>query len=51
MSFTEEKREMIKRYILEKIRVNDSEFVIKAMGNFDISITTPELFMDQYSTK
>ena len=45
MSFTEEKREMIKRYILEKIRVYDSEFVIKAMGNFDISITTVKRYL------
>ncbi len=45
MSFTEEKREIIKRYILNKIRVEDREFITKAMENFDISVTTVKRYL------
>lgn len=45
MSFQEEKRESIKRYMLEKIRQDDSEFIRKTMENFGISITTVKRYL------
>lgn len=40
MSFTKEKQERIKLYIIEKINENDSDFVNKAVKNFDVSKNT-----------
>lgn len=45
MSFQIEKRECIKRYMLEKIRQNDTEFIAKTMENFDISVTTVKRYI------
>jgi len=45
MSFQEEKRESIKRYMLEKIRQDDTEFILKTMENFGISITTVKRYL------
>ena len=40
MSFQEEKRNSIKRYLLEKIRNEDIEYNIQKIENFGVSITT-----------
>ena len=45
MSFQEEKRESIKRYMLEKIRQDDVEFIQKTMENFEISVTTVKRYL------
>lgn len=45
MSFQEEKRESIKRYMLEKIRQDDLEFIQKTMENFGISVTTVKRYL------
>lgn len=45
MSFQEEKRESIKRYMLEKIRQDDEEFIQKTMENFEVSITTVKRYL------
>ena len=47
MSFQEEKRESIKRYMLEKIRQEDEEFIEKTMKNFQISITTVKRYIKE----
>lgn len=45
MSFQEEKREFIKRYLFEKIRQKDVECIRKTMENFDISVTTVKRYL------
>lgn len=45
MSFTEAKREAIKKYMLDKIRNNDVEFVQKVMDNFGVSATTVKRYI------
>jgi len=45
MSFQEEKRESIKKYMLEKIRQDDEQFIQKTMENFQISITTVKRYL------
>ncbi len=47
MSFQEAKRESIKRYMLEKIRLDDVEFIEKTMDNFGISVTTVKRYMKE----
>ena len=47
MSFQEEKRESIKRYMLEKIRLDDAEFVQKTCYNFQISVTTVKRYIHE----
>lgn len=47
MSFTEEKREIIRKYMLEKIRCDDSEYAQKTMENFRISITTVKRYLKE----
>lgn len=47
MSFKEEKRESIKRYLLEKISADDSAFIQKTMENFSISITTVKRYLTE----
>ena len=47
MSFQEEKRESIKRYMLEKIRQEDEAFIEKTMKNFQISITTVKRYIKE----
>lgn len=45
MSFQEEKRESIKRYMLEKIRADDTEYIQKTVENFGISVTTVKRYI------
>lgn len=45
MSFQKAKREAIKRYMLEKIRQDDPEFISKTMDNFGISVTTVRRYL------
>lgn len=47
MSFQEEKRESIKRYMLEKIRLDDAEFIQKTSYNFQISVTTVKRYIHE----
>ncbi len=47
MSFQEAKRESIKRYMLEKIRLDDVEFIQKTTYNFQISVTTVKRYLHE----
>lgn len=47
MSFQEEKREGIKRYMLEKIRMGDQQYLQKTMENFQISATTVKRYIQE----
>ncbi len=47
MSFQEAKRESIKRYMLEKVRLDDGEFIEKTMDNFGISVTTVKRYLKE----
>lgn len=47
MSFQQEKREKIKRYMLEKIRIDDVEFIQKTSYNFQISVTTVKRYIQE----
>ena len=47
MSFTEEKREWIKKYMLEKIRQDDGAYAQKTMENFEVSITTVKRYLKE----
>lgn len=47
MSFQEEKRESIKRYMLEKIRQDDVEYMQKTTYNFQISVTTVKRYLHE----
>ena len=47
MSFQESKRELIKRYMLEKIRLDDVEFIQKTTYNFQISVTTVKRYIQE----
>ena len=47
MSFQEEKRQLIKRYLLGKIRMDDEEYIQKTMYNFQISITTVKRYLQE----
>ena len=47
MSFQEEKRNSIKRYLLEKIRNEDIEYNIKTIENFGVSITTVRRYIKE----
>ena len=47
MSFQEEKRNSIKRYLLEKIRNQDTDYVKKTMDNFQVSITTVKRYLKE----
>ncbi len=46
MSFSTEKRESIKRYMLEKIRMNDEQYVMKTAENFQISVTSVKRYIN-----
>lgn len=48
MSFSEKKRESIKRYMLEKIRMNDEKFIVKTAENFDVSATSVKRYIADY---
>ena len=45
MSFSSEKRESIKRYMLEKIRLDDAEYISKTAENFQISVTSVKRYI------
>lgn len=47
MSFQQEKRERIKRYMLEKIRLDDVEFIQKTSYNFQISVTSVKRYIQE----
>lgn len=47
MSFTDEKREEIKKYILRKIAIDDKDFISKTMDNFGISITSVKRYLKE----
>lgn len=47
MSFQEVKRESIKRYMLEKIRLDDAEYMQKTTYNFQISVTTVKRYLHE----
>lgn len=47
MSFQEAKRESIKRYMLEKIRLDDAEYMQKITYNFQISVTTVKRYLHE----
>lgn len=48
MSFSEKKRESIKRYMLEKIRMDDEKFIAKTAENFEISTTSVKRYIADY---
>ena len=45
MSFTEKRREEIKKYILRKIAQNDNDVLAKTMDSFGISVTTVKRYL------
>lgn len=47
MSFSEQKRESIKRYMLEKIRQNDDKYISKTAENFDVSVTSVKRYIKE----
>lgn len=47
MSFTDKKREEIKKYILRKIALDDKEVISKTMDNFDVSITSVKRYLQE----
>lgn len=47
MSFSEERRESIKRYMLEKIRQNDEKYIAKTAENFEISVTSVKRYVKE----
>lgn len=47
MSFSEEKRDSIKRYMLEKIRENDEKYLAKTAENFQISVTSARRYLKE----
>jgi len=46
MSFSTEKRESIKRYMLEKIRSDDEQYIMKTAENFQISVTSVKRYIN-----
>ncbi len=51
MSFTEEKREKIKRYILEKIDTNQKDLAKKTARTFEISLNTVYRYLKELEEK
>lgn len=47
MSFSGEKRESIKRYLLEKIRNDDEKYIVKTAENFGISVTSVKRYLKE----
>lgn len=47
MSFTEKKREEIRKYILRKIASDDKEVIDKSVDNFGISITSVKRYLQE----
>lgn len=50
MSFSLEKRESIKRYMLDKIRMDDDQYITKTAENFQISITSVKRYISDCLT-
>ena len=51
MSFTEEKRSAIRKYMLDKIRGGDTEFIRKTAENFTISETSVRRYLRECREK
>ena len=51
MSFTEEKREKIKRYILEKINTDQNDLAKKTAQTFGISLNTVYRYLKELEEK
>lgn len=49
MSFTEKKRQEIKKYILRKIAADDEKMIEKTMDSFGISITSVKRYLKDFS--
>lgn len=47
MSFTDKKREEIKKYILQKIALDDKDVIAKTMDSFGISITSVKRYIQE----
>jgi hypothetical protein len=47
MSFTEQKREQIKKYLLRKISVDDPDLIKKTMDAFGVSVTTVKRYLHE----
>lgn len=47
MSFTDKKREEIKKYLLRKIAVDDKDAIGKTMDNFGISVTSAKRYLNE----
>lgn len=47
MSFSEERRGSIKRYMLEKIRLDDEKYIAKTAENFEISVTSVKRYVKE----
>ena len=47
MSFSAEKRESMKRYMLEKIRMDDEQYIMKTAENFQISVTSVKRYISE----
>ena len=47
MSFTDKKREEIKKYILRKIALDDADVIAKTMDNFGVSITSVKRYLQE----
>ena len=47
MSFTEKKREEIKKYILRKITLDDADVIAKTKDNFGISLTSVKRYLQE----
>lgn len=47
MSFTEKKREGIKKYILRKITLDDADVIAKTKDNFGISLTSVKRYLQE----
>ena len=49
MSFTEQKRNEIKKYILRKIALDDEKMIEKTMDSFGISVTSVKRYLKEFS--
>lgn len=49
MSFTEKKRQEIKKYILQKIAIDDEKVIEKTMDSFGISVTSVKRYLKDFT--
>lgn len=47
MSFSTERRESMKKYMLEKIRMDDEQYITKTAENFQISVTSVKRYISE----